>query len=184
MVLVSAAATCKNATSGYPFSHVPQLRARLLVQPPFHSPNNVDILSTYIPQRLHSTLPPPAAKSQSIKIEPIFPNAVSRKPKIDFKPAPRPTSSVSHAPDGPHSSVAPERAPVPSTQPPATTQTASTPSPSTLGTSQVPGKPPSKIRIAIADVIKATEQGALAPPPADAGKIGKLWHQVQSSFNL
>ncbi|EUC64115.1 LETM1-like protein [Rhizoctonia solani AG-3 Rhs1AP] len=45
-------------------------------------------------------------------------------------------------------------------------------------------KPPSKIKMAIADVVKAAELGALAPPPPDASKLGKLWHQVKELFKF
>jgi hypothetical protein len=176
LIITYGSATCKNAPSGYPFSCVPQLRARLLAQVPMHS-NHMDGLSIHGSQRFHSSLPSPTAKSQTIKIEPIFPSPISRKPKVDLKPGPRLVNAANHTSDGSHISGSVEKAPV-SPQPSAVTQSAGSPNPPTSSTNQVSGKPPSKIRIAIADVVKATEQGALAPPPADAGKIGKIWHQV------
>ncbi|CAE7206093.1 unnamed protein product [Rhizoctonia solani] len=137
----------------------------------------VRIIPLYSAQRCYSVLPPPSTKTQSTKHEPVLPAPVTRKQRIELKPGPRPTAPAgTQATNAQHDKPT---APVP--QP-----TASKPKPEASkvdGSSELE-KPASKIKIAIADVVKAAEQGTLAPPPPDASKLGKLWHQVKELFKF
>ncbi|QRW21601.1 LETM1 and EF-hand domain-containing protein anon-60Da, mitochondrial [Rhizoctonia solani] len=145
-----------------------------------HSNNRslrVRVITLYSAQRCHSSLPSPSTKTPATQHEPVFPTSIPRKQKIELKPGPRPTAvagaqSASAQHDKP---TAPTPQPT-AAQPRAEASKANEPSESE--------KPPSKIKIAIADVVKAAEQGALAPPPPDASKMGKLWHQVKELFKF
>ncbi|CAE6428445.1 unnamed protein product [Rhizoctonia solani] len=137
----------------------------------------VRVITLYSAQRCHSSLPSPSTKTPATQHEPVFPTSIPRKQKIELKPGPRPTAvagaqSASAQHDKP---TAPTPQPTVA-QPRAEASKANEPSESE--------KPPSKIKIAIADVVKAAEQGALAPPPPDASKMGKLWHQVKELFKF
>ncbi|KAG8715628.1 hypothetical protein FRC11_002180 [Ceratobasidium sp. 423] len=145
-----------------------------------HSNNaslRVRAITLYSAQRCYSVLPPPSTKAQSTKHEPVFPAAISRKQKIELKPGPRPTAAAGiQATSGQHDKPT---APMPQ---PAVTKAKS--EASKVDESSELEKPPSKIKIAIADVVKAAEQGTLAPPPPDASKLGKLWHQAKELFKF
>ncbi|CAE6416449.1 unnamed protein product [Rhizoctonia solani] len=137
----------------------------------------VRIIPLYSVQRCYSALPPPPTKAQSTKHEPLFPTPASRKQKVELKPGPRPTTAAgTHATSAQH-----DKPTAPISQP-----TASKPKSeaSKVDEHSELEKPTSKIKIAIADVVKAAEQGALAPPPPDASKVGKLWHQVKELFKF
>jgi LETM1 and EF-hand domain-containing protein 1 len=105
----------------------------------------------------------------------VFPSSIPRKQKIELKPGPRPTAASStQATSAQH-----DKPTTPTPQPTASQPKAET---SKVNESPESEKPPSKIKMAIADVVKAAEQGTLAPPPPDASKIGKLWHQVSTTI--
>ncbi|KAJ1304707.1 hypothetical protein OPQ81_005846 [Rhizoctonia solani] len=136
----------------------------------------VRVITLYSAQRCYSALPPPSTKVQSTQHDPVFSAPISRKQKIELKPGPRPTAAA-----GTQATSTQHDKPTPMPQPMAfkpKSEMGKTDESSELG------KPPSKIKIAIADVVKAAEQGALAPPPPDASKMGKLWHQVKELFKF
>ncbi|KAF8756956.1 LETM1-like protein [Rhizoctonia solani] len=107
----------------------------------------VRVITLYSAQRCHSSLPSPSTKTPATQHEPVFPTSIPRKQKIELKPGPRPTAvagaqSASAQHDKP---TAPTPQPTVA-QPRAEASKANEPSESE--------KPPSKIKIAIADVVK------------------------------
>ncbi|CAE6416887.1 unnamed protein product [Rhizoctonia solani] len=137
----------------------------------------VRVMTLYSAQRCHSSMPPPSTKAQPTKHEPVFPTSIPRKQKIELKPGPRPTAAA-----GTQATSAQHDKPTAPTPQPTIAQPKA--EASKANGSPESEKPPSKIKIAIADVVKAAEQGTLAPPPPDASKIGKLWHQVKELFKF
>lgn len=115
-------------------------------------------------------------------MEPVFANANSRKPKpkVDLKPGPRPVNALNAGSDAPQPASGVQSGKTATSSQPAASVTQSTSQPSLPEEKPDPAAvpKPSKIKMAISDVVKAAELGALAPPPADAGKVGKIWHQV------
>ena len=87
-----------------------------------------------------------------------------RKQKIELRPGPVKASSVN--------------------QP--TTSTATAPSPADVEkdvkNASDPVPRPGLVESAKIDYGEASRHGILAPPPADASKIGKLWHQAKEYF--
>ena len=136
----------------------------------------------YSSRRFYSPPPPsPSTPEARTKVEPVFANANSRKPKpkVDLKPGPRPVNAPNATSDAPQPASGKTAA---SAQPavPVTQSTASQSIKSTEKPDPAAVPKPSMIKMAISDVVKAAELGALAPPPADAGKVGKIWHQVSN----
>ena len=66
------------------------------------------------------------------------------------------------------------------------TSTAAAPSPADVEkdvkTASGPVPQPGLVESAKIDYGEASRHGILAPPPADASKIGKLWHQAKEYF--
>lgn len=88
----------------------------------------------------------------------------SRKQKIELRPGPVKASCVNKP----------------------TTSTITSPSPADAekGAKDAsdPVPRPSLVELAKMDYGEASRHGILAPPPADASKIGKLWHQAKEYF--
>jgi len=179
-----SAAACKNAPSTlHPFSSAVQLRVRP------SSLHNDHGLAVYSSRRFYSPLPPsPSAPEARTKVEPVFTNANSRKPKpkVDLKPGPRPVNALNAGSDVPQPASGVQSGKTATSSQPTASVTQSTSQPSLPEEKPDPAAvpKPSMIKMAISDVVKAAELGALAPPPADAGKVGKIWHQVKELFKF
>ncbi|KAG9083449.1 hypothetical protein FRC06_004527 [Ceratobasidium sp. 370] len=116
-----------------------QLRARARSQALTYSFKQAELLAIYPSYRLYSSLPSLTPESPKTKVEP--------------KPGPRPATV--HAGTGKSVAAGPQPM-AGSTQP-------------KVEAAKSDEVPPSKIRMAIADVVKAAEAGALTPPPKDFG---------------
>ncbi|QRV79194.1 LETM1 and EF-hand domain-containing protein anon-60Da, mitochondrial [Ceratobasidium sp. AG-Ba] len=184
-----SAVASKNAPAAYPLPLTLQLRARAQSQALTYTFKPLEPIAINATYRLYSSLPPGlASESQKSQVDPVFTSAVSKKPKVDLKPSPRPANSSSPSQDnsrppaghvgaGKAAAVGPQ--PANSSAPPKAE--AAKAAKADEATSSAP---PSKIKMAIADVVKAAEAGALVPPPKDAGKIAKLWHQAKELFKF
>lgn len=131
------------------------------------------------------TTPPPSTKSTSSTETPIpTPPALkpSSKPKVDLRPGPIKSgpSAKSSASASPRT-VPPPSAPSPS--PSHSVESGAQKLGEKLEDSVEEKKPePGVIEITKADYEQAIQHGILAPPPASAGRIGKLYHQAKEIF--
>ncbi|KAG8756173.1 hypothetical protein FRC12_010664 [Ceratobasidium sp. 428] len=182
----SCAVACKNAHPTHSLPLASQLRARARSQAITYSFRQAELLAINPSHRLYSTLPPGLTpETQKAKVEPVFTSPVSKKTKIELKPGPRPVNALNHPSDGPRPATAHVGAGKSTAAGPQSVTSTVQPKIETTKSDEVPApSPPSKIKMAIADVVKAAEAGALVPPPKDASKLGKLWHQVKELFRF
>lgn len=110
-----------------------------------------------------------------------------RNRKVDLRPAP--TKKLGTSPDLESSQASPS-SPALSSAPSSSNLVSSPPSPSTSAsssapTSTTPGAAAERILADARSDIRASETaGILKPPPPDASKIGKLWHQAKQLFKF
>ncbi|KAG8720780.1 hypothetical protein FRC08_018239 [Ceratobasidium sp. 394] len=182
----SCAVACKNAPSTHPLPFASQLRARAWSPAVTYSFKQAEPLAIYSSYRLYSSLPPGlTSESPKTKVEPVFASPASKKPKVELKPGPRPVNSLNPLPDGPRPATVHAGAGKSAAAGPQPMTSSTQPKVEAAKSDQTPSTPPpSKIKMAIADVVKAAEAGALTPPPKDASKLGKLWHQAKELFKF
>lgn len=108
---------------------------------------------------------PPATPSQPA---PLLPT--SRKPKVELRPGPiKPAAKTSTRSELNTPSVS-SKLPTSSTQ---QSTTSSTPAPSTSS---------SILETTRQDLIHAHTHGIIPPPPPDAGRVQRMWHQLKEIF--
>ncbi|KAG9088724.1 hypothetical protein FRC06_001901 [Ceratobasidium sp. 370] len=181
----TSAVACKNAPSTHPLPLALQLRARARSQAITYSFRQAEPLAIYPSYRLYSSLPGLTPESPKTKVEPVFASPAPKKPKVELKPGPRPVNSLSPPSDGPRLATVHAGTGKPVAAGPQPMTSSTQPKVEAAKSDEVPSSPPpSKIRMAIADVVKAAEAGALTPPPKDASKLGKLWHQAKELFRF
>lgn len=113
-----------------------------------------------------STTPPGPTKSTDGAPQPPLPTP--RKHKVELRPAPlKPVKSSTDALSA-------------ASKPPSPTPAASS---STLGSSGT-SKQESLAEVTKHDLEDASQHGILAPPPADASWVGRLWHQGKELFKF
>ena len=111
----------------------------------------------------------------------------SRNRKVDLRPAP--TKKLGTSPDLESSQASPS-SPALSSAPSSSNHASSSPllSTSTSSSASASTTPGAKAERILADArsdIRASETaGILKPPPPDASKIGKLWHQAKQLFKF
>ena len=103
-----------------------------------------------------------STRPNSILPEPI---PTPRKSKPDLKPAPLKSTS-------PSAHKSPLVSAIKSTPPPLVTTPPNDGGPVVVAA----------VKEARKDILKAQEQGVLVPPPADAGRVAKLYHQAKQLF--
>lgn len=187
----SCAIACKNAPVAHPLPLTLQLRARAQARALSHSFKPLEPLAIYSSARLYSSLPPGlSSESQKSPVDPVFPSPAAKKIKVDLKPSPRPASSSNPSPDNLRPSaaavhVAAGKAAATGPQPVTGHAQPKAEATKAAKAEEVTSPAPtSKIKMAISDVVKAAEAGALVPPPKDAGRIAKLWHQAKELFRF
>lgn len=130
------------------------------------------LLTTPISTKSTSPAEPPTPTPPTLK--------PPSKPKVELRPGPI-KSGVSNKP----STSAPPTPPPPSAPSPTTSHSVEAGA-QKLGEkaekSVEERKEPGLIEITKADYERAIQHGILAPPPADAGRIGKLYHQAKEIF--
>ncbi|KAG8746965.1 hypothetical protein FRC10_002764 [Ceratobasidium sp. 414] len=178
-----SAVACKNAPSTHPLPLVSQLRARARSQAIAYSFKQAESLAVYPSYRLYSSLPPGlTSENPKTKVEPVFASPASKKPKVELKPGPRPVNSPNPPSDGPRPATAHAGTAKSAAAGPQPVTSSTQPKVEAAKPDKTPSSPPpSKIKMAISDVVKAAEAGALTPPPKDASRLGKLWHQASRS---
>ncbi|KAA1474262.1 hypothetical protein DENSPDRAFT_840837 [Dentipellis sp. KUC8613] len=133
--------------------------------------------------RLLSTAPapPPPTPGKTAAAEPPTPLAAARKPKVELRPAPvKPPPPKANAPPADPAAVASASASASAAE----KSTAASPSGSASETSSDALPPLSLIEITRRDLRDAQLRGILAPPPASAGRVGKLYHQAKEMFKF
>ncbi|KAG8684254.1 hypothetical protein FRC09_015507 [Ceratobasidium sp. 395] len=180
MVLYVSAVACKNAHPSHSLPLASQLRARARSQAITYGLKQTEAFAINPAYRLYSSLPPGLTpETQKAKVEPVFTSPASKKTKIELKPGPRPVNALNHPSDAPRPATAHAGAGKSAAAGPQSATSTVQPKIETTKSDEVPApSPPSKIKMAIADIVKAAEAGALVPPPKDASKLGKLWHQA------
>lgn len=121
------------------------------------------------PDRFYSTIPPPTEKTSGTSgtEPPIAPR--SKKPKVDLHPAPlRPSPTPA-----PGSSV-----------PKASAKSAAAHDPTTTASANSHTNQPDEgiITTAKHDIEEAAQHGILKPPPENANRLMKLFHQAKELF--
>ncbi|EMD32119.1 hypothetical protein CERSUDRAFT_162202 [Gelatoporia subvermispora B] len=118
-----------------------------------------------------STQPPDATSKSSKDDHPIPLSQVSRKQKIELRPAPvKPPKTASPAKDTTSQSAGSHSLPLSEDKP----------APSTIS----PLSPKAVIDVTKQDLADASQHGILAPPPADASWAGRLFHQAKELFKF
>jgi LETM1 and EF-hand domain-containing protein 1 len=131
------------------------------------SPNSARWRYEPISFRSHRFLTTPTTDATPKAASPDLPHLPPlplRKQKVELRPAPVKTSPINQT----------------------TTSTVAAPSPADVEKDANgvggPASEPGIVETAKIDYSEASRHGILAPPPADASKIGRLWHQAKEYF--
>lgn len=139
------------------------VRRHLLVTPRDFSRLRYELISAQSCRFLTTPVTDPTSKPTGPHLSHPHP-APQRKPKIELRPGPLKATSAN--------------------QTAATTIPASAPADVEKGANAAsdPIPQPGVVESAKIDYGEAARHGILAPPPADASKIGRLWHQAKEYF--
>jgi hypothetical protein len=122
----------------------------------------------------YSTVPGQANEKTKADVPLSSKSTPSRKPKVDLRPAPKKPGQE------PRNGKHPPRPPAPAVQETATSSS-STSAPIYVSTpSTLPS--PGPLEATKHDIAEATKHGILAPPPEDASRVGRVWHQLKQLF--
>jgi LETM1 and EF-hand domain-containing protein 1 len=167
---------------------LPNLRYSI---PSFNARRNTSLKPTtsitYSPYlcRYYTTPRPSSSTEVKTDSEPPLPPAKPRKPKVDLRPGPvKPTSvGPTDSTPRPPKTVAPTEEPQPSTSASTAREPAlsgTQPDAQTSPTNHIPDA----IKEAMAHIQRATQEGVLLPPPENASRFGRLYHQAKELFKF
>jgi LETM1 and EF-hand domain-containing protein 1 len=143
--------------------------------------------SAFTHSRLLATTTPqiksdPSTSKSTAPIPPEPNASIPRKPKVDLKPAPvKPIITKTTLPELVPTSQAASNLRIDGSKQRPSAESADQPSTAASSATSLPTIAGS-VEEARRDVKKAEEQGVLAPPPADAGRVRRLLHHAKEFF--